>query len=37
VHHPDDRCRDEVEAFIAANTTKAKRSKKEKAAAPPKG
>ena len=36
VQHPDDRCRDEVEAFIAANRP-AKRSKKEKAAATAKG
>ena len=36
VQHPDDRCRDEVEAFIAANRP-AKRSKKEKAAATTKG
>jgi len=36
VQHPDDRCRDEVEAFIAANRP-SKRSKKEKAAAPAKG
>ena len=36
VQHPDDRCRDEVEAFIATNRP-SKRSKKEQAAAPAKG
>ena len=36
VQHPDDRCRDEVEAFIAANRPP-KRSKKEKAAATAEG